>query len=260
VIESAVGRTLRSYGSLPHPNILAGFLVIAIILCFVLCITHEQKNRRNMYALLVLLLLSSGLWTTFSRQAWIALAIVLCGILLHTFFVKRIFSPVAIIATLSVVIPMSVLSLLYPHLLESRIHMNTRLEQWSVTEREHYMHQSVDIVRNHWATGVGMGNYTAFIHSQDKQHNIIKPGTTYQPVHNIYLLIFSELGIFGLSALVLLLLSVGIHIQKQNPYSMAWGMSIIALLIIGFFDHYLWSLHIGLLLFWITLGFSESRS
>jgi len=105
--------------------------------------------------------------------------------------------------------------------------------------------------------GIGIGNYTAYTNAKDQLYGVEKQSSAYQPVHNIYLLVISELGIFGLLALLLFLLSNTRCLTWKNPWTLGLSLAVVSLLTIGLFDHYLWTLHFGILLFWITFSLLE---
>ncbi|MBC7812151.1 MAG: hypothetical protein H7175_13435, partial [Burkholderiales bacterium] len=68
VVQSGAVRWLRPYGLLPHPNILAGILVIGLLASVVWIISSRQQIRW-----LGTLVFLAGLWAlllTFSRGAW----------------------------------------------------------------------------------------------------------------------------------------------------------------------------------------------
>jgi O-antigen ligase len=85
----------------------------------------------------------------------------------------------------------------------------------------------------------------------------------YQPAHNIYLLIAAELGWPALLAFLVFLFSTiktswsGLKNDALKSY---WLFVIGYLLIIGLFDHFLWDLQQGQILFWLTLGILASLS
>ena len=78
-----------------------------------------------------------------------------------------------------------------------------------------------------------------------------------QPVHNIYLLILSQIGIVGFSFFVFLLFKTFRKILKIKNYLI--GILLIEILILGFFDHYFLTLQQGQLLFALVLGLSYSK-
>jgi O-antigen ligase len=253
VIQSTLGRTLRAYGSLPHPNMLGGFLVVCIIMGVIALCRSRSTLRRTTLAV-ALALQSSALWMTLSRQAWIALIVALVICVAYTFVVERAFPSILVFAIGCIVVPMLTFSFGFPELMQSRISTDTRLEQKSIDERNEYIAQSKNILRDEWFTGVGIGNATAYQHAHDRDEGIYKSGERYQPVHNIYLLAFVELGIFGFMGFALFTLSLFYRTSWKRPDVCALSLCIIALAVVGVFDHYLWSLHFGILLFWTTAG------
>lgn len=68
-------------------------------------------------------------------------------------------------------------------------------------ERGRYIKGAINILLTHPFFGVGIGRYTNAVQSLYPNH----PAWSYQPVHNIYLLILVELGIVGVSAFIALL-------------------------------------------------------
>ena len=253
VIQTDLGRVLRAYGSLPHPNILGGILVIAILAAVFLYLQETKWTRRPLWALSIALM-SSGLWMTLSRQAWIALTISLTILILHGFIKTKSFPLKMSNAALLVTIPFIIFSLSFPDLLTTRLSTTTRLEDKSISERQDYIKESSNILQDHWIEGIGIGNYTAQRHADDQTQDIEQESYAYQPVHNIYMLVFTELGIFGFLTFLLFLISLYAQRTWNSEWSVLWSLSIGSLLIIGLFDHYLWSLPVGMFLFWSISG------
>lgn len=254
VVEGPMGRILRAYGTLPHPNMLGGFLVVALIVGLMLY-SHERKHGHRLLYGLGLCIMGTGVWMTFSRQSWIALALGVVVIVAYTFITKREFPKILAVGVGYILLPLIVFSLLFPTLISTRLSPEPRLEQKSINERTEFIDQSLSIVRTEWGKGIGIGNYTAYLHTIDDS----KAAYEYQPVHNIYLLVFAELGIFGFLTFLLFVLSHAVHLQLDNEWIVGWGVGLIGLFTIGLFDHYLWTLHFGILLFWITAGMFESN-
>jgi O-antigen ligase len=79
-----------------------------------------------------------------------------------------------------------------------------------------------------------------------------------QPVHNIFLLVLSETGVIGLvTFLFVFLKSFLAVIKKRNIYLL---LSLLAITILGMFDHYFLTLQQGQLLFSLVLGIALSKS
>ncbi|MDP1709658.1 MAG: O-antigen ligase family protein, partial [Candidatus Komeilibacteria bacterium] len=123
-----------------------------------------------------------------------------------------------------------------------------RLEEVSRSERLGEYGDALKLLPDYFLTGTGLGAYA-------KRLEQIKPGLpgyAYQPAHNFYLLLALELGIpalflfLGMLIVFFFAMCRGRHWTAVPPF--------VTLLILGFFDHYLWSLEAGVMLFWTALG------
>ncbi|PIW36669.1 MAG: hypothetical protein COW24_03850 [Candidatus Kerfeldbacteria bacterium CG15_BIG_FIL_POST_REV_8_21_14_020_45_12] len=256
VVESNGERLLRAYGSLPHPNMLAGFLVVTLLIGLLLYMQEERRMWRLVIAIGITFS-SVGLWTTLSRQGILALGLALGLFVLSTFLTSKHFPRRAALAVTYVLLPFFTFAVIFPQITLTRTSGDTRLEHHSVAERKLYLQQSESLLRTDWVTGVGIGNYTAELQKRDDEDNITNPSYSYQPVHNIYILTFTELGIFGFIVFLCFILSLTYRRDWLDPQTRYYGFAVLAVLIIGIFDHYLWTLHFGILLFWLTAALFE---
>ena len=89
------------------------------------------------------------------------------------------------------------------------------------------------------------------------------PAEQYQPVHNIYLLIYAETGLFGLIAFLGFLFAMLFEFTRRTgfrePYHVSFILVFGSLLVFGLFDHFLWTIQTGSLLFWLTAGLLSSE-
>ena len=257
VIESAGERWLRAYGTFPHPNIFAGFLVIAIILCIYLINKYNSAennktskfNIKKIFLFFIFLILSTAIFFTFSRAAWIA---VVCIIFYNIFFLKK--KKMLPIVCLILFI---LLSVIYLPLVKTRIAGTERLEVKSNIERMSGYSQAFQIIKKNPLLGVGVGNYTAELQKMYSDQS----AWHYQPVHNVYLLILTEVGIIGIILITLLLYYFIQERRKKkeekeegfrnlNPYFL---FSLFSFLF--FFDHYWYTLPSGMLIIFLLFGF-----
>ncbi len=274
VIDTGVTRILRAYGSLPHPNMLAGWITIGMITSLALLqrwqhwhwqhshpsmTSSSTPHQRTWYRLVLFTLpvLSIGLWTTLSRQAWLAIGVVIILIIATAFIRERSFPRHTTTILLIAVAPLVVFSLLFPDVFSTRFSANTRLEHASIAERKTYTEQSIQLLRTNGLRGVGIGNYTVAAYDHDQRNGTLLPGHRYQPVHNVPLLVLTELGIFGLLATMLFIFHLMSGTSWRNPAQYCWSLCLIALAVISVFDHYLWTLHFGILLFWLIAALHE---
>ena len=114
---------------------------------------------------------------------------------------------------------------------------------------------AIKMIKKYPLTGVGLNN---FIPSLTQ----FKKGLSYQelqPVHNIYLLIGAESGLMGLGLFLwLIYLSCRKFLQGNNEITKQRNkkLSIIltAILLLGLFDHYFFTLQQTQLLFAVVMG------
>ena len=257
VLQTSSGRFLRAYGTLPHPNMLGGMLTAAILLLIGLlanAINSSKKLKVNGQKLIIagaLALLLFGLFFSFSRSAWLALGI---GILFGGIWMIAVKQKRVIMGFVFVIaVCAAMLVLIFPESL-SRFSQNQSLEILSVSERVREYDDAQIIVREKPFVGIGINQYVKEL------QNIYPsfPAWKIHPIHNIYLLILSELGIIGLLIFIIIIAWHLSFLKINSPSLLIWsGVAIVSLLIIGLFDHYLWTLHFGVLLFWLILGINH---
>lgn len=153
----------------------------------------------------------------------------------------------------------TILFIIFLPLVRNRVEINnSNYEVRSISERLDGYREALDIWDEHKYVGVGLGNYTLESFKLDSSKN----GTTYQPVHNIFLLFISELGIIGLALLSFIFatfFSYFLSIMKKEKLFFSFILVLI-LLILGIFDHYVLSSYIGLILLSLYLAISTRLS
>lgn len=137
-------------------------------------------------------------------------------------------------------------------------------ETRSLEDRAIFNRIAMDAIRNHPTFGVGIGNYPWYA----SWYLFAKTNTGMRGdnVHNVYLFAFAELGVIGLG-LVIALLVLGMWTALGGagdligrPYSShqidcyALLAGAVALTVIGFFDHYTWTLIHFQVLWWGLLA------
>lgn len=249
VVETALRRWLRAYGSLPHPNILAGFLAVAMFMAFRLY-EKIKYDYKKLFLPVIFTILALGLFATFSKSV-IASFLAVFIFLWVMVFLRRQSGDAKINLlkfTLIFLVIAAIFSAIFWEPVRTRIYGAERLEIKSTAERLDYFNQAWQLIKKHPLVGVGLGNYTLAAHNEINQ---ALRSWDYQPVHNIYLLILVELGIVGFIAwLALIFLLI-----KKLP--VARCPLLVTLLIIGLFDHYLWTLYFGIVLFWLIFGMEQ---
>ncbi|MDI6778350.1 MAG: O-antigen ligase family protein [Patescibacteria group bacterium] len=309
------GKHIRAYGTFPHPNILAGFLIIPIFLIiaellkrstcaekineprsatsqhyqqnctFAKTLEHifhrpsnqpvEVRDKKvprgtivdaipTWLVIIFFLLLLTGLLLTFSRSAFLGMAV---GSLVLLFYCReiipkqprRFFFPSIILIVL-----------IFSSLLFFNRNLISLLSTQSLAERNLYQNISRETISAYPATGIGIGQFVL----NEYQRHLKLAGWQYQPVHNIYLLAFSELGIVGLALFLLLVLTILTNycikcnqadrnksvLRSDLLTYLTFCCIIISFLFVSLFDHYFWDIKLGLIIFTLPIIFLKTVS
>jgi O-antigen ligase len=262
VVQSGDMRWLRPYGLVPHPNVYAGVLVVGLLACMPLLLHPTGRVRW-----LALVPFALGVWLlglSFSRGAWLAWGITITGCVVwlwrNPVMRRRLLVPFVMLVILA-----GTFFALYRPFIFARAGIgeeNTELR--SISDRIVFNQIAFDIIYEVPVQGVGMGNFawyaTWYINTQT---DFDLRGTN---VHQIALLILSELGFvgFGLFALILTL-GVGMSLHqlwrtRDDTARLAFLGAVIALGIIGMVDHYPYTLvqFFGLWMTLLALSFADS--
>lgn len=245
VVESGSERLLRAYGTFPHPNIFGGYIALGIVV--LVWLTRSMLNACRLTAVMAAAaVLGATLVVTFSRSAWLGLFLAGCvgiGFLWH----QRRMPPRRIVSVLIVgLVSLLTTATLFHTQVFSRFDTSQRLEIISLEERADQYQTFTRVFFESPFLGVGPAAYTFILERRDPGH----PVWSYQPIHNTYLLILAELGVVGFSLLFYWAYRVGVIGYRQAGNTSRFyvlGISTL-IMVIGFFDHYLWSLWPGLAL------------
>jgi hypothetical protein len=247
VILTQAGIWLRAYAGQVHPNVLGGLLVITALSTawlFINSFGDKGAAIKNRTWLALYTIQLFGLFFSFSRGAWIALAASL------VIWRRREHSnrqALSFIFALTVVIFVMMGSILWQPTV-GRLFGGTRLEQQSIEERVGSVGESRGLLASVWWRGVGLGNYTVTLEQA-------RPGLrswSYQPVHNIFLLSLTELGVIGLGLWLWLLW------LRLRPMVTLNSLFLVPILITGLFDHYWWTIPSMFMLFWLLMLLADS--
>ncbi len=275
VVETLAGeRWLRAYGGLDHPNMLGGLLVVGILLIILLIIKNKkywpclffrekdwQPDKVGWYFLLLILV--ATLFLTFSRGAWAGMLVGVITILLLAIIKKDWLSQIKL---LEIILITGVLIFIFyslnQNLVLTRLSKDTRLENLAYSERIESLSLTKGIIKKHWILGAGIGNYTKVVHDEAINN---QPSYFYQPVHNVFLLIWAEIGVIGLLFFISFLLCVMRYLLcvgdkvENNNFKIYEISLLVALFVMSLIDHWWWSLHFGVLLFWLIIGLMIKR-
>lgn len=262
VIENGSFRVLRAYGTMPHPNIFGGLLAIVILLSLGAYLkANKNELRWKTFLILTIPINFVAILTTFSRSAFLALTIGAILIIFYFFFFEKSKKKKDLLVILyALVIITSLFFVAYSDLISSRTNLNSRLEKKSLIDRGVYLSDAKKIINKHLFIGVGAGNYTENVLINNIYHRKI---WHIQPVHNIYLLIFSELGLIGFFILMFFivfnLFEISKIIKEQDTNRVIFSFILIAMLVLSIFDHWLWTTPFGIIIFWLVLAFSKEK-
>jgi O-antigen ligase len=255
VIQSGDIRWLRPYGLLAHPNIFAGLLIFGLFSCggFFLLDNRRSHIRGGVCFL-------AGLWVfllTFSRGAWGSFGL---GLLISLFFILRFYRiqiRFLVLGTLAVVTGVIFL-LMYRPLIASRVGISEEsIEMRSVADRIVFTEIALDAINTSPYIGIGAGNFPWY--ASHYLHYKTDYDLRGDNVHQVVLGIWAEYGLVGLILLGTNILTAIVgtmrnvsRYHQQRPERIAILGTTVALLAVGLFDHYSWTLiHIQIL--WFTL-------
>ncbi|MBI2464027.1 O-antigen ligase family protein [Candidatus Peregrinibacteria bacterium] len=250
---------IRSYGTLPHPNILGGLLVLSLF--FTAFFWKNEKMRRN-----IIIIQSLGLLTTFSRSAmvgylgsimflWIALKPQLA--------VKKKLMELLKFGSIAVIIFILMQTKAFYALKERAL---PQLNDKALTERSEYLKISARMIEKFPLFGIGIGNFTTRM--QDFTKKKLAPWE-HQPVHNVFALVASETGLIGFAFFLFAMMLIFQKIyrenkkfsnrdSKENVYLLY--LCVFAVIIIMFFDHYWITLYQGQIALVIIIAFVSTST
>ncbi|NGX56600.1 MAG: hypothetical protein K1060chlam5_00843 [Candidatus Anoxychlamydiales bacterium] len=248
------GQIIRSKALFYHSNMLGGFLLISSFFTMVLI---EKVKKSQKYLLSFFLLLQIiALITTFSRSAFIAyfLSSILWFFLMikKRYKIKNVFLFFLFCSFFSI-------TLFSPLLIERGLILFKKqsleakeLNDSSSKVRYDLQNTSFKMIKKRPIRGIGFRNFIIKRDNYTIDKNVERAN-----VHNIYLLIFSEIGILGVSSFLLLIFFILKDAYKYSLDSM--GITLfsifIAYLLIGLVDHYPIASQMGRYVIFLVLGY-----
>ena len=248
---------IRAHGTLPHPNILGGFLVFSLFATYYLY-QRKKKNSDKMLLSLVLFFQVFSLCITYSRSAlfgWIIGSLLWFGLNFYKAHKEKDKAQRFRIRSLALTILTSFgicLCLFYPQFASRGgvVNYSKTLAQGADAERIAFQSIAANIVETKPLTGVGYNNYVLTMGSYTEA-SIPK-----FPVHNIFLLVAAETGIIGLVSFLLFLALIAIRMIKTglDLETITLFSLFTVFMFIGCCDCYLIEGPEGKPMFFITLG------
>jgi len=198
---------LRPYATFPHPNALAGFLLVGIII-----LLHSKKTLVTWASIAVSSIAFIVAW---SEGAFLAFGVYLVMRLVHKLHVQR-----------TSVFVMMLLLTLFSLCTLPFLPAETNIFPREVRERLLLLQSAKQAIYMHPLTGIGLGTSLS-----------LAPRALMQPVHNMYVLVVSEVGLISLGILWFFT-----RFTKKVVVEPIVSFALVGILITGLFDHY-----------WITL-------
>lgn len=243
-------RWLRAYGTLPHPNILGGYL---------LALLAGPAERYLSTARLRWLALFAGgvaaLALTFSRAAWLGLFV--AGMCLPWLLSRRALPRFRRLAAAGAGAALVLAGALAPLFLARASGPATSgPEQFSVSDRVVLAQAALETIRRQPLTGVGIGTFVITLAGRPG------PRLTPEPVHNLPLLVAAETGVGGGVALAALGLSwarAAWRGRRRSAAGAVWAAALAGMFVVGLFDHFWWTQAPALQLLVFMIGLWASK-
>lgn len=230
---------MRTYSTFSHPNSLAGFLGAGVL--FILLSNKLKKNLFNIFGLLIILVCFV---LSFSLSGYLGIFFVFSFYLFS--FSKRFFFKLVNILFFTFILSSLFLPSISPWVLN-----NFSTIGQNIVQRLDLAYISGKVISGNYLIGQGLGSFIANIPTYK---GVFTYSWLLQPVHNIFLLIFSEIGIFGLLAFYFLVNKTLKTLAKYEKLYLF--LPLMFLLFTGLFDHYTLTLQQNMLLFSIFIGIS----
>lgn len=244
---------LRPYATFPHPNVLAGFLIVAMLYLFLFF-----KNKK--YLAGGILLGTISLLLTLSRTVivlWLTYLFFLFGISLVKKYKNR-FSKTKLSAGIITILVLAIFTYLFfqNSFLFQRFFL-TKITDEALTQRTELIQQSMAMFFRNPVFGVGINNFFNNVTFTNSELSAL----LIQPAHNIFLFVLSETGLIGFCSFIYLFYK-GLRgiIRKNNSKERKYFLMLFfAVIFLGSFDHYFLTIQQGQIMLAIIIGSFLSR-
>jgi O-antigen ligase len=228
---------LRAYSTFSHPNSLAGYLGLGL-----LPILLSGSKKRIFELSLGFLIICTAFLLAFSLSALLGIIVSLA---LYILITRNLINRKLLLYIPAIIL---LISLSFPFVSKIVLQTKTSLSQ-NISQRMELSLGAGVMVSQKFLLGEGLNTFVI------NEPRIKSMGTylwTLQPVHNIFLLVFSETGLVGLLAISYLLYKL---IRKSlKPLNVITIISLTFILTTGLFDHYWFTLQQNMFLMVFVLA------
>jgi len=217
---------LRPYGTFSHPNSLAGFF----LLLYFFVLTSKNFDKYLLTKYFSLFIFSVLVFVSFSKIAIVTFLVLNTGYYVFNMKTKCF--------------PCKITRIFIPFLI-SLIFLQATTDLLTVSKRIELIKNSFKIISTYPLLGVGLGNYLLVQASLPSDYYLFFN----QPVHNIFLLFLSEMGV----VITFFILTQFFKILKFLNIKKYW-LIILSVLLTGMFDHYWLTLQQNFLLLAVVYG------
>jgi O-antigen ligase len=246
---------LRPYATFSHPNVLAGFLILAMLFLFL----FSFKNQRlRIFVWLGSILGTAALLLTLSRSAiflWLIYLIVLFGLWVVEKYKKRKFNSKQFVLSIIIFAAITIFVILQNNFILQRF-LTSKLSDESLVQRQELVAKSLSMFWESPVLGIGVNNFFNNLNTVSSKGNVF----VIQPVHNIFLLTLSETGIIGFCFMLLIFSKSCEAALKKTQTRKYLLLAIFAVIFLGMFDHYFLTIQQGQLLFSFVLGITLAKT
>jgi O-antigen ligase len=198
------GSIWRIMGTLGHPNKLATFMEMLLLMPIGMFITEKRSWARitclAVFALGAIILILTG-----TRGAWIGFALGAVVFILYAgknpyLEIKAVLKPALI-----VLVVLATAAAMLSGMLRERIYGD---DYGSAASRIPMFKIALNVIAAHPLGGVGINNYQVNMREYNDAVESLRYISIPRPVHNMYLLVAGETGMIGLAAMLLMLIAL----------------------------------------------------
>ena len=224
---------LRPYATFSHPNVLAAFLVLSMT--FLLFIISYKKNKTNYLIFSSFAVGIIALILTFSRTAIIVFVLSLFLVLVRNYLKGRSIK-IYLIGMIAIIVGI-IFSL-------DKYRFLISLSDSSIVDRKDLILASFKMIKNYPLFGVGLNN---FLPQLPKYYYGSGQVFFLQPVHNVPLLIITQVGVISFLIIAYFMLILFRNTNFEGK------IIILELFILSFFDHYFLTIQQGQILLTVSI-------